>query len=53
METIEQDNAVQPGLPMRADLLAVRVTVSWPGTVRPHQVSLETRCLSIGAADRP
>lgn len=39
--------------PMRADLFAVRVTVSWPGIVRPHQIALETRCLSIGAADQP
>jgi general secretion pathway protein I len=43
----------RPVPPMRADLFAVRVTVSWPGPVRPHQVALETRCLSVGAADRP
>jgi hypothetical protein len=45
--------ADQPAPPMRADLFAVRVTVSWPGTVRFHEVALETRCLSIGAADQP
>ena len=37
----------------RIDLFAVRVALSWPGTIRPHEVSLETRCLSVGAADRP
>jgi general secretion pathway protein I len=52
-ETIERGNADQPAPPMRADLLAVRVTLSWPGPVRPHQVALESRCLTIGAADRP
>jgi general secretion pathway protein I len=36
--------------PARADLFAVRVTLSWPGTTRPHQVSLETRCLSVSPA---
>ena len=51
-ETIERDNADQPPAPMRADLFAVRVTVSWPGSVRPHQLSLETRCLAIAAAER-
>lgn len=39
--------------PMRVDLFTVRVTVNWPGSVRQHQVALETRCLSVGAADRP
>ncbi len=41
------------GPPTRADLFAVRVTLSWPGAARPHEVSLETRCLSVGPADRP
>ncbi len=48
-----QSGADPPGPPMRADLFAVRVTVSWPGPARSHQVSLETRCLSVGAANRP
>ena len=52
-ETIAPGGGGQPEPPMRTDLFAVRVTVSWPGTVRPHEVSLETRCLSTGAADRP
>ena len=52
-EIIARSDADQPAPPMRADLFAVRVAVSWPGTARPHQVSLETRCLSVGAADRP
>jgi len=37
----------------RIDMFAVRVALTWPGTIRPHEVSLETRCLSVGAADRP
>jgi general secretion pathway protein I len=52
-ETIARTGADQAEPPMRADLFDVRVTLSWPGTVRPHQVSLETRCLSVGPADRP
>jgi general secretion pathway protein I len=52
-ETIARTGADQAEPPTRADLFGVRVTVSWPGTVRPHQVSLETRCLSVGPADRP
>jgi general secretion pathway protein I len=52
-ETIERDNPDQSTPPSRADLFAVRVTLSWPGNVRPHLVSLETRCLTVGAADRP
>ena len=52
-EIVARGGEDQPAQPMRADLFAVRVTVSWPGIIRPHQVSLETRCLSLGAADRP
>jgi general secretion pathway protein I len=50
---IQPDGEDQSSPPQRADLLAVRVILSWPGTVQPHQVSLETRCLSVGPADRP
>jgi general secretion pathway protein I len=52
-EMVQRGGDDPPAAPMRADLFAVRVTVAWPGTVRPHQVSLETRCLSVGAADQP
>jgi general secretion pathway protein I len=52
-ETIERGGADRPAPSARADLFAVRVTVSWPGTVRPHRVTLESRCLSIGAAGQP
>lgn len=52
-ETVARAEADRSAPPMRADLFAVRVTVSWPGTIRPHQVSLETRCLAVGPADRP
>jgi hypothetical protein len=43
----------QASPPMRADLFAVRVIESWPGTFRPHQVALETRCLTVGPAEQP
>jgi general secretion pathway protein I len=52
-ETIQRGDVDQPTLPVRADLFSVRVTLSWSGTVRPHQVSLETRCLTVDAAKRP
>jgi general secretion pathway protein I len=39
--------------PIRADLFAVRVIETWPGAFRPHEVALETRCLTVGPADRP
>lgn len=50
---IDRGTPDQPVPPIRADLFAVRVSISWPGTVRPHEVALETRCLSTGPADRP
>jgi general secretion pathway protein I len=49
-ETIQQGEADQPSPPMKADLFAVRVTLSWPGAVQSHHVSLETRCLTANAA---
>jgi general secretion pathway protein I len=52
-ETVAQAGEDQPSPPLRADLFAVRVTMLWPGTARPHEVSLETRCLSVGAVGRP
>ncbi len=52
-ETVARGGEDQPSPPLRADLFAVRVTMMWPGTARPHQISLETRCLAVGAADRP
>jgi general secretion pathway protein I len=52
-ETVARGGQDQPSPPMRADLFAVRVTMSWPGSVRPQQVSLETRCLSLGSINRP
>jgi general secretion pathway protein I len=51
-ETVPPHSDDQTAVPMRADLFAVRVILSWPGNVRPHQVSLETRCLSVGAVNR-
>jgi general secretion pathway protein I len=50
---IQPDSDDQSSPPQRADLFAVSVILSWPGTIQPHQVSLETRCLSVGPADRP
>jgi general secretion pathway protein I len=52
-ETVARGGEDQSSPPLRADLFAVRVTMLWPGTARPHEVSLETRCLSVGATDRP
>jgi general secretion pathway protein I len=44
----------EPASPLpRAELFAVRVIVSWPGTIRPHEVALDTRCLSAGSAGQP
>lgn len=50
-EMIERGDPEQPLPPMRVDLYAVRVILSWPGPARAHQVSLETRCLAAAAAD--
>ena len=52
-ETVARGDEDQSSPPLRADLFAVRITMSWPGATRPHQVSLETRCLSVGPMDRP
>jgi general secretion pathway protein I len=52
METVARGGEDQPSAPMRADMFAVRVIMLWPGTTQPHQISLETRCLSVGPADR-
>jgi general secretion pathway protein I len=43
-------DAEQP--PERVDLFAVRVVLSWPGTLRPHQVVQTSRCLSMGDGER-
>jgi general secretion pathway protein I len=52
-EPVARGGEHQPSPPLRADLFAVRVTMLWPGAARPHEVSLETRCLSVGPGDRP
>jgi general secretion pathway protein I len=52
-ETVTRGGDDQPSPPLCADLFAVHVTMLWPGTARPHEVSLETRCLAVGAANRP
>jgi general secretion pathway protein I len=52
-ETVARGGEDLPSSPLRADLFAVRVTMLWPGAARPHQVALETRCLSVGPVDRP
>jgi general secretion pathway protein I len=36
-----------PKPPMSVQLYAVRVSVSWRGTIRPHTVSLATDCIAI------
>jgi general secretion pathway protein I len=52
-ETIRRGDPSQPASLVQADLFAVQVTVSWPGTTQPHRVSLETRCLTASAANQP
>jgi general secretion pathway protein I len=52
-ETVARAGEDQPSVALRADLFAVRVTLLWPGVARPHEVSLESRCLSVGPVDRP
>lgn len=52
-ETVARSEEDRPSSPLRADLFAVRVTLLWPGAARPHQVSLETRCLSVVPMGRP
>lgn len=47
----EEPEAAAP--PVRVDLLTVRVTVSWPGSARAREVTLVTRCLTTGSAERP
>jgi len=37
-ETVQRQDTDSAAPASRADLFAVRVTVSWPGTVRPHQI---------------
>ena len=44
---VNRGSADDPKPPLRAELFAVRVTVSWPGTIRPHQVALATDCLAV------
>ena len=39
--------------PVRVDLLTVQVSVSWPGGARAREVTLVTRCLTSGPAERP
>ncbi|CAH2601846.1 protein of unknown function [Rhodovastum atsumiense] len=34
------------GQRLRLTLFSVGVTLSWPGALRPHEVSLATRCLA-------
>ena len=33
--------------PLHADLFAVRVSISWSGTIHPHTVSLATQCIAV------
>ncbi len=37
-----------PRAKLRLTLFSVGVTISWPGGLRPHAVSLATRCLAAG-----
>lgn len=44
---VERGSAENPKPPVPAALFTVRVSVSWAGLLRPHQVTLATDCLSL------
>lgn len=44
--TRPRGSAEDPRPPLRLTLFDVGVTISWPGGLRPHAVSLQTRCLA-------
>ena len=44
---VPRGTADDPHPPLRLTLYSVTVTVTWPGTLRSHQVSLATRCLAV------
>ncbi len=44
--TLARGSTGDPRPPLRLTLFDVGVTVSWPGGLRPHAVSLQTRCLA-------
>ena len=43
---LPRGSADEPRPPLRLTLFSVGVTVSWPGGLRGHEVSLQTRCLA-------
>jgi general secretion pathway protein I len=49
---VAESTTLQPGTaedshpPLHLTLFSVGVTISWPGGLRPHEVSLQTRCLA-------
>jgi general secretion pathway protein I len=49
-ETILRGSEDDAKPPLRATLFAVRVTLSWGGTLLPRQVSLATSCLAVAPA---
>jgi len=50
--TLPRGTPDDPRPPLRLTLFSVGVTLSWPGTLRPHEVSLATRCLAAAPAER-
>ncbi len=44
---VERGSADNPKPPVSAALFTVRVSLSWPGSIRPHQVTLATDCLAL------
>lgn len=44
--TITRGSDDDPKPPLHADLFAVRVSISWPGPIRPHTVTLTTDCIA-------
>ena len=43
---LARGSADDPQPKLRLTLFSVGVTISWPGGLRPHEVSLQTRCLA-------
>ena len=47
--TIPRGSDDDPKPPLQAALFAVRASISWPGTIRPHTVTLATDCIAVEA----
>lgn len=50
--TLGRGSPDDPQPPLRVTLFSVAVTISWPGGLRAHEVSLATRCLAAAPVQR-